>query len=188
MANGRNIDGRRGFWRILDAVNHPGRGKEQDNHDQYGDNRPGQLDLITPVHLGRFAIVVGRPFAKFHDREGQQAEDDEEYQSRNDEDEARQLIDGIRWCRVWLEDVGNRIRRRALRAAQSRGKEYADQKDNRARGPAGDYQPIRAHLRFLRSAQVFRPRVTAVAEALSRFTPIQILASLLETLLKSRNT
>jgi hypothetical protein len=40
----------------------------------------------------------------------------------------------------------------------------------------------------LRSAQVFRPRVTAVAEALSRFTPIQILASLLETLLKSRNT
>jgi len=188
MANGRYIDGRRGFWHVLDPVNHPGRGKEQDNHDQYGDNCPSQLNLRTPVHLGRLAIIVGRPLAKFHNGEGQQAEDHQEYDARNDEDEARQLIDGIRWCRVRFEDVGNGIRRRALRVAQSGSKEYPDQKNNRARGPAADHQPVRAHLCFLRSAQVFRPRVTAVADALSQVTPFRNLASVLETLLKSRNS
>ena len=85
-----------------------------------------------------------------------------------------------------FEDVGNRIRRRGLRVAQSGSKEYADQKNNRARGPAGDHQPIRAHLGFLRFTQVFRPPVTG--SRCGHVHAIRNLASVLETLLKSRNT
>ena len=188
MANGRNIDGRRGFWRVLDPVNHAGRGEEQDNHDQYRDNRPGQLDRSTPIPWAGSRSLSDARLPNFTTAKASKLKTTTNIvpvMIRTKRDSSSMESAGVE-CGSKM--FGNGIRRRGLRVAQSGSKEYADQKNNRARGPAGDHQPIRAHLRFFRSAQVFRPPVTAVADKLPGSSRIRNLASVLETLLTSRNT
>jgi len=45
------------------------------------------------------------------------------------EDERRQMIDGLRRCRVWLGDGGNRVVTVRTRIAQCRCEEYPDQQN-----------------------------------------------------------
>lgn len=75
VTNGRNFHGRLRFRSILDRVNHTRSGQKQNNHDQDWNDRPGQLNLCTSVHLSGLALRIPGFLAEFHDCICQQSED-----------------------------------------------------------------------------------------------------------------
>src|SRR5215475_5567689 len=56
MADYGNFHGVRRLRSILHGVEHPCRRQEQYDHNQNGDNRPGQFDLRTSIHLCRLTV------------------------------------------------------------------------------------------------------------------------------------
>ncbi len=58
--------GRRGFWNILDAVNHAGSCQKKDNDDQDWNDGPGQLNLRASIHLGWLTLCARYFAAEFH--------------------------------------------------------------------------------------------------------------------------
>src|SRR5215472_7683946 len=61
----------RGFWSILDGVNHAGCNGEQQRNDQDWNHSPCKLDLRAPVHLSWFASKVSCFTAEPHDHVSQ---------------------------------------------------------------------------------------------------------------------
>ncbi len=68
MADDIDVESRRRHLLILDGKKNARCGEKKNQHNQYGDHRPGQFDLGTAVDLGRFTVVVGiaLPVADHH--------------------------------------------------------------------------------------------------------------------------
>ena len=66
VADGRNL-GRAGREaRVFDGVNHTRGCEKKDDHDEDGDDGPGQFHLVAAVDLRRLAAVVARALAELH--------------------------------------------------------------------------------------------------------------------------
>ena len=87
MADGDDFNRFRRLWSILDRVDYASGRKEQNQNDEYGQDRPGKLDLIAAVNWWRLAAIIVRPAAELHERIDQQAENNRKDESRNDKHE-----------------------------------------------------------------------------------------------------
>src|SRR5439155_22761079 len=105
MPNDGDVYSTRRLWSILDRVNHLGGSDEQHHHDQNRNNSPGQLNLCASVYLCRFAAVIRRSAAEFHDGVHQQTADDDEYDCRDGKHKHGQIKDRPGWRGLWSEDV-----------------------------------------------------------------------------------
>src|SRR5208337_127799 len=105
MANGGDLQSGCRLGGVLDGLNRSGGGQKQHNHDQDWNNGPGQLDLRTAVHLGRFTPRVHRSPAEFHDGIDQQGADDDKYDSCNDKDQNRHIENGFGRGGLGVEDI-----------------------------------------------------------------------------------
>ena len=85
------------FRNRLRPEDHARRRKKQHDHNQYGNNRPGKLDLVAPVNLRRLAVRIPGPMAEANQRIHQQAGDDEKDGKRNGKHQHGEIEDGM--CR-----------------------------------------------------------------------------------------
>jgi len=60
-----DFQSRGGFRSVLDRVNYSGGSQKQDDYDQNRNDGPGQLDLRTPVYLGRLALRIAAVLRNF---------------------------------------------------------------------------------------------------------------------------
>src|SRR5262249_29000157 len=64
--------------RVFGCIDDAGRAKKQHEHDEDGDDRPGQLDVLATVDLRRLAAVVVFRLPEFDQRVGDETEYDHE--------------------------------------------------------------------------------------------------------------
>ena len=83
VADGDHLDRVFGSCGLLYIGNYSRRRHEQCHNDKDRDYGPGELDLITAIHLRRFAPVVIGPLSEFHDRVSEQSKHDHEYGCRH---------------------------------------------------------------------------------------------------------
>jgi len=58
VPDGSDFHSGRGFWSVLNRVNHPRRSQEQHHNDQDRNDGPGQFDLCTTVYLRRLFVAL----------------------------------------------------------------------------------------------------------------------------------
>src|SRR5262245_38891710 len=105
MSNGGDLDSCRRLWSILDRMDHSCRSYKQHDHDQDRNDRPGQLNLSTPVHLGRLTVAVSGRTAELHDGVHKQSKDDHEYDCRDGEHKHRQMNNRLGRCGLGRKDT-----------------------------------------------------------------------------------
>ena len=142
MPNRGDLKGGSRSRSILDRVDHSGSSEKKYNHDQNRNDRPGQLNLCAPIHLGRLAPSIRDWVAEFHHDIRQQAGHNEEYHPGDGEDEKGQTKNGLRGCRVRFKYVGNRVVAWRIRGTQPGSQKNPGQEDKYSHGPAGDCPPF----------------------------------------------
>ena len=86
-------------------MDHSCRSQKQHDHDQDRNDRPGQLNLITPVHLCRLTVGVRRPATELHDGVYKQSKDGDEYDSRDGKHKHRKMKNPLGRCGLGREDI-----------------------------------------------------------------------------------
>src|ERR1700722_14862428 len=84
MSNHSDLYSARRFWSILDSMEDSGGGQEQDNHNQGGNDRPGQFDLRAPVYLSRLAAGIYFSPPELNDGIAQQRKNNDKDNSGDD--------------------------------------------------------------------------------------------------------
>ena len=93
MSNGDHILGSSRLGSILNRVDYSRCGEKENDHDQYRNDCPGQLNLHASIHLSRFTATVDCAPTESNDRVKQQCKDREEDDSSNDKYKDRQVGD-----------------------------------------------------------------------------------------------
>ena len=78
-----------GTWRRLETLNAKdvsSRRQEQDDHNQDGHDRPGQLDLVAAIDLWGLTVSIRRTTPEADEAVGQQPSHDDEDDSTNAQD------------------------------------------------------------------------------------------------------
>ena len=65
VADRRNLGRRRRETRVLNGMDHARGREEQHNHDQHGNDGPGQFHLVAAINLRRLSAVIVRTLAEF---------------------------------------------------------------------------------------------------------------------------
>src|SRR5262245_26905158 len=105
MSNGGDLDSCRRLWSILDRVDHSCCSQKQHDHDQDRNDRPGQLNLSTAVHLSRLTVDICCRTTELDDGIHKQSKDDHEYDCRYGKYKHRQMKNRLGWCGLGREDI-----------------------------------------------------------------------------------